>query len=469
MLERIIHNKRLLVHYYFILLIIVIGFIWQAGINAMTDAVITIVLALYLFLFPVVILYTKKYAVHVFLFFLAFITGFYSYYHYSVGDHSILNALYFTFQLYLLVVTDVFTTDGSTLLQYPVIVEIARWSAALYTISTLFIAMYRLLEMSILLIIYQMVGNHYVVFGYNENSLALLENLYERKRRVILVASNVPTEVVEHLESLKIIVVSYNAKEEHLYVKCGIARAKKIILFYDKDMENLNRLLDLYDYFEKLGKKKVNLSVYIHLERMEAERVLMQLEKGMGMHQRYFSIKVINLYKLFVDKLFTDHPLQLDSERPNHLLLMGFGQLGQQIALKVIEQYKDQPHHTLHLTALDKQMEDIRESWQTNYPHVNQEIKISLQTRDVEINHLVKIIEEQSQPITAIYICLHIDNLDLFSSIELSDRFLDIPIFLEYSEGSITEKWIHSNVSRTRLIYDLGTFQEVLKEENILS
>ena len=160
MKERLLRNRRLITHYYIIASVAVLLFVWATRNEEAIDPVILSILAVYVLVFPVVILYTLKYAVHIFLFLLAFITGFYSYYHYSVEAHSVLNALYFTFQLYILVVSDVFTQEGSSLTQYPLIVELARWSAASYTIATLFIAMYRTLEMSILLVFYQVVGNH---------------------------------------------------------------------------------------------------------------------------------------------------------------------------------------------------------------------------------------------------------------------------------------------------------------------
>src|SRR5699024_12054757 len=90
-----------------------------------------------------------RYALHIFLFTLAFITGFYGFYHHSIDDHSISNALYFTFRLYLLDFADVFTQDGSSPIRYPILLEIARWTAASYTITTILIAMYRTLEREI--------------------------------------------------------------------------------------------------------------------------------------------------------------------------------------------------------------------------------------------------------------------------------------------------------------------------------
>ena len=58
--------------------------------------------------------------------------------------------------------------------------------------------------------------------------------------------------------------------------------------------------------------------------------------------------------------------------------------------------------------------------------------------------------------------------LDLSAVFELSSRFPDIPIYLEYTEGSFTEKWLQSEMNEDRRIYSLGTLQETLTEEKLL-
>src|SRR5699024_11358051 len=104
--------------------------------------------------------------------------GFYGFYHHSIDNHSISNALYFTFRLYLLDLADVFTQDGSSPIRYPLLLEIARWTAASYTISTIFIAMYRSLEKRISLFIAHSIGRHHVVLSYNAKSQYIIKDFY---------------------------------------------------------------------------------------------------------------------------------------------------------------------------------------------------------------------------------------------------------------------------------------------------
>src|SRR5690625_7859909 len=94
---------------------------------------------------------------------------------------------------------------------------------------------------------------------------------------------------------------------------------------------------------------------------------------------------------------------------------------------------------------------------------------ISLSSFDVASDLLEPMIRNQAAPIPHIYICMHAAHLDLWAGIELSTQFPTIPIYLEYAEGSIAEKWIQSEVSGDRLIYSTGTFKDILTEDKLLT
>lgn len=469
-MERLLRHKNLIIHYYIVAGIAALLFIWSTRNEALIDPTIVTILAIYIIVFPVVILFTRKYAVHIFLFSLAFITGFYSFYHYSVEAHSIWNALYFTFQLYILNLPEVFTPDGSSLLHYPIVVEIARWSAALYTIATLFIAMYRMLEMSILLIFYQAVGHHTIVFGYNENSVAFIEDLRQKKKRVILIASRIPNEAVDYLEVLKVVVLYHHDNEENIYTKSGMARAEHVVLLHEKDIDNLNELLDIRYHFKRHSIKRKELTVHIHLQDITSQKLFLDMESTTVDEEHHFKVKLFNLYDLFVDVLFHKHPIYTSkqNEFTAHLLIIGFGPLGQHIALKAINQSEQFEKEPPFITAVDKVASKVKQQWERNYGQMTERTSVSVHPFDVTSDSLETVIRKQTEPLTHIYICLHEDHLDLWAGIELSSQFPHIPIFLEFSEGSIAEKWIDSEVSGNRLIYSIGTFKDILTEEKLL-
>src|SRR5699024_12764634 len=100
MLEKMKSMKHIIILYYVAIAVIFMLYFYFAPVDASMDSTIKLILCMYLLVFPVVFLYTLRYALHVFLFLLAFISGFYGFYHHSIDNHSISNALYFTFRLY---------------------------------------------------------------------------------------------------------------------------------------------------------------------------------------------------------------------------------------------------------------------------------------------------------------------------------------------------------------------------------
>ena len=111
----------------------------------------------------------------------------------------------------------------------------------------------------------------------------------------------------------------------------------------------------------------------------------------------------------------------------------------------------------------------IKQEWRRDYVEVTEHTSIALHSVDVTSVPLETIVRKQERPITHIFVCLHEDYLDLWAGIELSKQFPHIPIYIEFSEGSIAEKWIQSEVSGTRLIYSIGTFKDILTEEKLLN
>ena len=469
MRERFLRNRKLILKYYLGAGIGLFLFWWFARKEMGVDPVILSLLAVYLIVFPIVLVHTRKYAIHIFLFLLTLITGFYSFYHYSLAEHSILNALYFTFQLFLLMVADVFSPDGSILLQYPLIVEIARWSAALYTISTVFIAMYRMLENSILLIVYQLIGHHTIVFGYNEHSLMLIENLRKNKQRVILVSSHLPQEIASYLESIRVAVVHHHDQEENKYTKAAVGRAKRIVILHQEDIDNLNELLDFQNDFTTYRRRNPELIVYIHLHEPQSRPIFAELDKTFNRDGQSFKVEKINVYQTFAQALFEKQTItkKVQAKDVAHFLIIGFGSIGQQIALQAFSELHNLDKTTLQITTLDQFTTNAKQDWLSHLSNVGEPASITLQSFDIKNDSLEAFIREQELPVTGIFICMDDDELDLWAGIELSNKFPQIPIYIEYSEGSFAEKWIQSEASGDRLIYSLGTFQEILTAENL--
>ncbi|GAA4071974.1 hypothetical protein GCM10022410_16980 [Amphibacillus indicireducens] len=296
----------------------------------------------------------------------------------------------------------------------------------------------------------------------------LIENLRKKKRRVVVVADRLPHEVIKYLEANRIAVIHHHDQQENKYTKAGISRAKNIIMLHQQDIDNLNEFIDFQTDFTKYKRKNHQLVVYIHLHEPQSRVLFAELDKTMNGYDPAIKVKQINIYQSFAQALFEKQSILKSVQANNsaHLLIIGFGSIGQQIALQASAQLSGLSKTKFKITALDQFIMEAKRDWLSDYPDTVESVPITFRSFDIKSDRLEEVIREQEQPVTHIFICLD-DDLDLWAGIELSNKFPQVPIFIEYSEGSFAEKWIQSEVSGNRLIYSLGTFQEVLTEENI--
>src|SRR5699024_774401 len=322
--------KHILVFYYVAMGGVIFSFAFFTTFDASMVKTIISLIMLYIFLFPLVMLYTLRYALHIFLFSLAFISGFYGFYHHSIDAHSVSNALYFTFRLYLLDLADVFTEDGTSPNQYPALLEIARWSAASYTISTIFIAMYRSLEKNILLYLTQAFGKHHIVFSYNEKSQALIEDLRKNRERVIVVDETFLLETQNMLEDMNVSVVQATINEKDLFHVCAAKKAASISLLHEKDQDSLYVLMKIEEFARK---EKAPLALKKLLIHMEENHYKKELTSFLNEVEHFsFPVEVVNVYEEIAKRFWKKHPLVIEGEKATHLLIVGYDNLGQQIA-----------------------------------------------------------------------------------------------------------------------------------------
>ncbi len=469
MKERFLKSKKLIANYYgFASVLLLLFYIWYRASEGF-EMNLLVFLVIYLLLFPVVLLFTRRYAFQTFLFVLALITGVYSFYHYSVQDHSFLNALYFTFQLFLLMTENVFTESGSAIVEYPATVEVARWSAAGYTISTVFIAMYRMLEDSIRLSRYQLFGGHDVVIGYNEPAKRLLEDLSKHHKALVLIAENVPFEDQEYLVENGIVVMNGKQNDSDLYRRVGLEKAARIILIDEIDNKNLDELMTIDDYLSlRIKNKKPHL--VIHLTHLESQLLVERYEReAIGQDRELpFLLQSVNMYQLLAHKLFDEHPLYRDYEtevqagleQPFHLLVVGFKELGESIVLESLQRAHYYPKQRLKITILAERVGRMKRQWQRQYPKSNYISEIHFQAFDFEADSLEEYIEKEG----ASHVYLTDESLELMDGIDLTSLFPEKPIFMPFKKEGAIGRWIESTIDREHHLYSTGLVEEVLNE-----
>jgi hypothetical protein len=481
-MKKIIHSHATVLIYSLFTLIIAAllwGFYLKEGTpNRVLATLVTIVLCGYWFIFYYRIL--KKNRIQVLLFIVAVTTGVYGFKFQGIEEYSITNALYSTFRLFLLDVDPVFSKSASKFTTYPLSIEIARWTAAAYTISTLFSLIYLFFNQSLKLVIYRIFGNHIVISGYHNKSKVLIENLRKQKKKVVLIVEEISETQMTYLRELGVILLIGKQGSTSLYKKCKLSSAEYFIIFHEEDSKNLNEILALNEFVKETGVSLSLKQVIVHLGYHQSYELFEEIETDLSLKTNqatYLPVKPFNLQQLVAERLFNEYPLHVGYEErlrdPNgeglHLLFIGFGQTGQQLAVQAIERAHYINSAQIKMTILDKHAEKVKKEWYDNYPKSNRVADLKFHSIDIETDSIDDYVTAADVAYSHIFVCLKNDFEDLKAGLQLGKTLPHLPIYLKLSEKAQISHWLHTNTEKFKKLYLFGNYEDVLTFDYVVN
>ncbi|MEH7180229.1 NAD-binding protein [Neobacillus vireti] len=481
-MKKIIHTHASVL-FYSIFTLIIVALLWGFHLETRTPnlflaTMVTIVLCGYWFIFYFQIL--KNNRIQLLLFIVAVTSGVYGFKFHAIEDYSITNALYSTFRLFLLDVDPVFSKSASKFTTYPLAIEIARWTAAAYTISTLFSLIYLFFNQSFKLVLYRIFGNHIVISGYHHKSKVLIENLRKQQKKVVLIVEEISESQMTYMRELGVILLIGKQGSTSLYKKCKLSSAEYFIIFNEEDSKNLNEILALNEFVKETGVSLSLKQVIVHLAYHQSYELFEEIETDLSLKTNradYLPVKPFNLQKVVAEKLFNEYPLHKGYEErlrnPNgealHLLFIGFGQTGQHLALQAIERAHYINSAQLKITILDKHAEKVKKEWYENYPKSKRVADLTFHTIDIETDSIDDYVHAAEAAYTHIFVCLKDDFDDLKAGIQLGKTIPHLPIYLKLSEKAQISHWLHTNTEKFNKLYLFGNYEEILTYDYVVN
>ena len=232
---------------------------------------------------------------------------------------------------------------------------IAVFTAPYCTISFIYKFLERLLRF---IIFFRRDKNcrHIVVFGYNSDVKSMLKNnKSDPKKNCIHI---VTTESIDNEEIYRLnkagYVVHYadvlkaaESELQSLLSKTRLEIATNIILFESSSIRNFS-LLQLFRLNEKDSSERIKLAQGAKIScRCEEEgigRLIAEYYNSAAGTDAFFDLELVGLPEMQIHKMYSDYPLHTiykDTDTPlkdwtAHLLVAGFGQLGQQAVLQAM-------------------------------------------------------------------------------------------------------------------------------------
>lgn len=291
-------------------------------------------------------------------FLLAWIFGTYGYFHYPFGDEtvSLSNALYHSAQLFIL---------HAPHFEKPVpwALEIARWLAPISTGVVLFDASMRLFYHEQIAYKMKKINGHSIVCGLGRKGMAVVENLHQSGKQVVVVEKYPDSEMEDRLQHMGILMVLGDAKRIEILKEAKLGTAAALYALCPDDSTNCAIAMEANKIRCTLDSKR---KCYIHLNDAELRSALQQHHQNVASDSKQI-IRFIDAFgPQAISLLAHDFPLDHDGIAPNdarsvHLIILGFGRMGRTVAIKAAQLGQFANGKPLQISVIDSHI-NVKES-----------------------------------------------------------------------------------------------------------
>lgn len=364
--------------------------------------------------------------------------GFTKYNAASGGAGTPADAFYLALQLFPL-------NSGALLGPKPVELEIARLLApvvAAYTavqaLTLIFVAQFQAVQL-------RFARDHVVICGLGRRGLLLARAFRARGERVIAVEQNGGNEAIGPCRAQGITVLVGDATDAEMLRRAGVSRAHYLIAVCETDGENAEIAAQARAL--ALGRRGPPLTCLTHIVLPDLCALLRNRAFSATNH-RAFRLEFFNTFDIGARIMLERHPPFAEKPKPGesrpHLLIIGFGSLGQSLAVRAAWLWRHRPGsqgQRLRITVLDREAQRKTDLLNLRYPQLApscQLIPYPIDTHWPEFQQadFLRATDGQ-QSVTAVYICFDGDAEALAAALTLWPRVRgrDVPIVVRTSSS----------------------------------
>jgi hypothetical protein len=345
--------------------------------------------------------------------------------------------------------------------------EIVRLLAPLVLGSTALLTLYELFRNPIRLWILSRRGNHVVVCGLNEQNLHVISKLRGRGDSVVVIDMNPVNELLSSAEEVGAITLTGDATTANMLRKAVVDRAKYLIIREADDGRNVQIGLGAIPVRTQRGRPgSAALHCFLHLTHLD----LRHLFRQHGVLAKKNDQIVLHLFTTYENSariLFKNCPLEPfkfgpDDPRSVHLVIIGFGQMGESVALQAAKIGHFANGRKLRLTVIDRRAKARKELLYTYCPYFAEVCDAEFIEGEAEDPALAaKMVNwsEDAGSITTFAICFDDDARSLAFALRLMrriDRRASIRVRMASSAGLAT--LIHRETGSPEIPRDLTAF-----------
>ncbi len=230
---------------------------------------------------------------------------------------------------------------------------------------------------------------HIIIFGYNDEVKALLGSEYKefkkKRQKIYLVSNEVPSK--EELELLKSGITIHNIdclklspdQLKYFFARMELQRADVIVLFEESSARNFS-LYHMFHSKENHAALKEGVKFYCRCEDDGIRRIVedyydTEIRMKGPTQSPYSDLELVSMPELRVRKMLEDcslHQYYLGTDKPLdewklHLLIIGFGRMGQQILLQAMNLGVVSSKNPILIDVVDFNLEQRKSIFANNF------------------------------------------------------------------------------------------------------
>lgn len=392
-----------------------------------------------------------------------------------VNRHTLLDCLYSDIQLFFL------NDDGAYGAAVNWQLQVARLLAPVAATWTILLAAARLFEERLALARLRLTRDHIVICGLGRKGVQLVRDFLELGRRVVVIESNTEAIHIRECRELGATVLLGSASDALMLRRAAVERAGRIIATCSDDSTNLE-IATLVHHLaaQPAPKAPGELQCLIHLTHLKLCETLKRhpiFNHGAGR----VAPLIFNVYENSARLLFATHPLDQggirhDSADRPHLIVLGFGQMGECIALKAAQNAHYANGRRLRLTIIDRQAKDRKRHFLWRHPQFEKTCDAEFLSDEIDNPCILERIgawAAENPAFTYIVICLDDDWRSLMYGLEIQAKLerAKLPVFVRMAdEGPLHDllEMGNSRAAERPRIEPFGALRQVCRCEELI-
>ncbi len=289
-------------------------------------------------------------------------------------------------------------------------------------------------------------SNHVVICGLGQRGVLLARNFHSSGQTVVVIENDGGNPYIPACREMGIFVLAGDAHDAYTLRKAGAVRAQALIAVCADDSANADIAEKARGLVSKSRGRKLNCAIHIRDPRLW---VFLRKQEFNPAKDEAFRLDFFNIYDHGARQLLRENPLlpqsATKSGKAPHLLIVGLGNLGNQILIHAARQWFPQYEMNgskLTISVVDPEAQTKIDRLCQDYSLVKKTCEWGVYQMDInssEFRH-AKFLEAKHQKpaITCIYVCLDDETMSLRSALGLLEQTQasEIPILVRMTEDT---------------------------------